>query len=725
MKRKIKNTLNAPKQITSDIPYIRCFEEGGMFESSPGEYSKAYVINNIDPEKAADFNYELVTNRFGSLLNTIPESMRVQFIIHNRLIPVDTFLERVLRSADKEDAVNDWIEKYNDNIRENVGIGHNNIKKNKYFVISVRAATPDDALEEFRHIEKEIKASFNAIYGIGIEVLSAVGRLKVMYSMFNPKGRDFGKKADLHGEGFNFKDMKRLRLTTKDCIAPSAWEHREKTYMSFDNTTYVRSFFIQNLPPRLSGNLIFDITNVCSNMIFSAVYEPVDAKYGFEAASKKVLDNRVIKETLKRDTLKDRKERVHIQSETMIVESEQAYLDNAALDTLKTSVARGDKAFLASFIIVLYAEDIETLERDTRLLSLSTSKFGCQVRCLDLQQKEGFQSVLPFAQAKVDVKRLMSNEKLSSIPPLNIQEVLQKDGLFAGLNQINDNLVLLNRKNNPSMSGIIAGTEHSGKTYQNKREIFNALISTNDKVFIISDTDEYDAFVAQLGGMCVSDCKADPNECIDHYGLINPDEYSKSLMLDAMQAGVLISGEPDSIEEYAKRTGQIPDDNRLILLKTMSLTDKVIMMDHLWNKSIKDKMNNISTWVFIDSVDELITSEECAAFLLDYIEKTDAIKNVLTMVIQSSVKLFTDRQAVFRIEDVIRNVGYHKLLNQGAIERRKYTEILNIPNTLVNYITGAELGKGIILTTANNTAFDDNFYSEEEAEDTFYKLFKL
>ena len=172
----------------------------------------------------------------------------------------------------------------------------------------------------------------------------------------------------------------------------------------------------------------------------------------------------------------------------------------------------------------------------------------------------------------------------------------------------------------------------------------------------------------------------------------------------------------------------VPERNekRLRLYKYRELADLVVLLDHLFNQVIEDAGNNITTWIFIDSVDQLLSSEQTAHFLCDYVDKMNTLGNVLTMVIQSSVMLFTDSAIGFRLEDLINMVGYHKLLNQGAIERKKYTELLNISDTLVNYITSADLGKGVLFTAASNTAFDDNFYNDEDIDKSgFYELFKM
>ena len=796
-KKKTAGALNAPKQITDKIPYLCVYEEEGMFETAPGVFSKSYVIEDISPDNLKNYSNEIVAKRFALLLNDIPSNMNIQFVIHNRLIPQEAFLKKVLAVQTKEEEINEWIEKYNDTVVENSTIGHNNVKKNKYFVVSQKADCPEDAATAFRLVDEQIKKLFAGIYGIQVNGLSVPARLKVLYSMFNPKGSDFGKKADLRGDGvFKLENMKKLRLTTKDCVAPVSFDTMQKNYMVLNGDTYVRSFFITSVPAVMSNNLISDITNISSSMIFSAFYEAVDSKRGFEAATEAVVNNTIVKKKNKRDTIKDRKDKATVEVQSMINENEKAYFERAALETFKESVAAGEKTMLCSFVIVLYADDLETLDRDTKLLHISTSKFACQVKSLDLQQLKGFQSALPLGSVYVDIKRMLTVQKLSSIPPLNIQEVLQRDGQFYGLNSINDNLILLNRKNGVNLAGIIAGTEHSGKTFQNKREIFNALMSTNDKVVVVTDGNEYDGFVKTLGGQIVDIQKFNPYEMVEHYGLVNPDGYSKSLMLEALLEAVTrpndknistsadkvlsmyelneteddetrrISAIASEVEDFLKVSetdGVMLNDfeevsryvsenaerfpllasmqeheligvntaeeerSRLILYKTNGIVNTILLLDHLWNNAIRDKMASKSNWLFVDPVDSLFSSEQSSSFLIDQVEKNNALKTVSTFVVQSSIKLFADSQTSFRYEDFVNVLGYFKLLNQGAIERKKYTEILNISNSLVNYITSAELGKGIIMTTSSNVAFNDSFLMEEgeTVEDSFYSLFKI
>ena len=792
-KKERKAQLQAKTALLNKIPYTHIFNEMGMIETKPNTYSVGYVIEDISESQIKQYNNDIIMARFAMLLNELPADMSVQFVIHNRLISQDIFLKRVLVVPEKDPAINPWIERYNSMVTDNSTIGHNNVKKNKYFVVSLEANTPDEALALFKTEDEHIKTLFKAVCEINVRVMTIEERLRVIYSMFNPQSNEFGIRYNVKEGGLDLKALARRKINSKNLIIPKHFDDNVKNlnYIRINDDTYARVLFITSVPACVSTNLISDITNISSNMVFSCIYEPFDSMYAFNTATGRVTDNTVVKQQYKRDSLKDRKNRTISTTEQMVKNTEETYFERMALDTMKDAVALNEHGMLCTFTIILYADDLDILDRDTKLLNISTSKFACQVKPLDLQQLQGFQTSLPLCNDQIDCKRVLTIQRLSAIPPLNLQEILNKDGLFNGLNTINDNLVLLNRRNNPILAGIIAGTDHSGKTFQCKREIFNALISSNDNILVMSSTNEYDEFITTLGGVINEDISSNPFQMPEHYGISNADKYSKTLFLEALCEVVCrdkedliqtastesakiqldedistevseffnVFGEIDKhgcdeickyihtnkdtypllnqlveflVKYMEKHNNEINKSNRLQLYKIKTVEDTLILLDTLFCDQLEDRKKRKSTWLFLDSMDELMESEQSATFLEDYIRKMNDLQNIFTLVVQSSVNLFSENITSMRFADVIDGCGYFKLLNQAAVERKKYTEILNIPSALVNYITSSEVGKGIILTPASNVTFDDNFLTgnEEDLEDEqasldFYKLFKM
>lgn len=209
--------------------------------------------------------------------------------------------------------------------------------------------------------------------------------------------------------------------------------------------------------------------SVSSKSILSVAYQPIESEVGFSVSARMVKDNTYTKVVTIRDTVEDRKARKTKVNEYSVKETEQTYFHNAALEVFKESVAKGNPTMLTSFVIVLFADELEELERDTRLLKLSASKYAVQIRTVDKLQNKAFQSVLPLNNIKIDIMRAFSVERLTTMPPMNVQALFEQIRAFHGLNAINDNLVLIDRQNN--LFGMIVGIGHSGKTFVCKREM--------------------------------------------------------------------------------------------------------------------------------------------------------------------------------------------------------------------------------------------------------------
>lgn len=362
--------------------------------------------------------------------------------------------------------------------------------------------------------------------------MSLQERLESLYDIYHPEQKDsFGSIVDYDGNGFSFHSMQLMKLTTKDLVATTDYDDSQSTYIKIGNT-YARGLFINSIPVNVPDTVLVDIMSVSSNSILSVLYQPMESGVGFVVSARAVTDNTYTKVVPVRDTVEDRKARRTKVQEVPIHESEQTYFQEAALELYKESVAKGNPIMLTSFVIVLFADDLEELDRDTRLLKLSASKYAVQIRTADKLQNEAFQSVLPLNNARMDIKRTFSVDRLATMPPINIQVLFEQIRAFHGLNAINDNLVLIDRQNN--LSGMIAGVEHSGKTFACKREVFNALATTEDEVIVLAKkSEQYESFANELGGCLVYGFHPDFMEVDENFNLTEVPEELRKAVLEA------------------------------------------------------------------------------------------------------------------------------------------------------------------------------------------------
>lgn len=824
-KREKKQKIKAVSgSVSRRMPFCNCYEDGGMIEPRPGFFTVMYGLGGVRMEDAAAFRQKMEY-----FFSSLPLGCCYQFVVHNGVVPKESYLRTVLAGPGHIP----YADRYNGAILENMDVGHNNVRRKVYFVVGANKGTAAQAEGFFREKEGEIATLFG---GVKLSRLSLLERLGMLYQAFHPGRMDFGEALDLDGDGnLRLSNLKYLGMTVKDLVAPERWDtsakllNATKISMGKGESCYSRTLFLNGIPKEISPNVIGDLTGVSGNMLFSMLCLPVDRETGFRAASRKVQENTIVTKRMKRETIQDRKERAVVQTASRKKADEAAYFYEAAQGMFKVAVASEGAVMETCVTVTLYAGTMEELDRDTELLKLSAAKFACSVKPLDICQYEGFCTTLPLCNPKVDVSRFLDSGRLAALSPVSVAASGREGGVFMGLNSVNDNLVLMDRRCGGNMGGVIVGAEHSGKTFQMKREIFGGMLSPGDRVYVVAGTDEYDGFVRRMGGRDARPGRWNPFYMTDGYGLIEDrgkvkerfltallsvsveagkkaaagagtfteagrgekagDGQERDLMseirgflqepldfndweavgeflgegqekypglaelsarvsdrkdrmadcpggrndgADSLFGGALAETEVwdmvDAGPGFSARGGLLAEDRkvsreqdgRLFLYHAESTGDILMLMDYLWNGMIRDRKQGRGSWIFIEAVDGLLKNGACARYLMKYLQQCSAFRTVVTVAVQDAAGLAGDAGHSVALEELARGCGYVKLLNLGPVERKKLAGALNLPNALLPYVSNVEPSKGLILTSASNVPFDDNFLGKD---DPFVELF--
>lgn len=748
------------------IPYRYCYEEGGLIETEQGLFTRTYEVIPPGEEVKGSYNSKMTRILTENILQGLAEKFSFQFTIRNCHMDKEEYLSQIMmREKGEEDGYGQFRKLYNKVLSDNCDIGHNNFFRTVYLTLSIRADTPDQAFLEFEQADVWLKESFSSLYGFHVKAMSLSERLELLHDIYHPEpgAPKFGSKVDYDGKGFSIKSMQRMRMDTKDTIAPERYECRERDYMRV-GSYYVRTFFINSLPESLPDSVLLDLASVSSNSILSVYYERVDEELGFRVAAKFVKENTEVRNIPIRDTILDRKEHRMQRQEMSIRDNEDEYFYQAALDMFKKAKAKEQTTIQASFIIALFAESLEELNRDSTLLRLSASKYVCQIRCLELQQNEGFQSVLPLNNLKVNVQRMFSIEQMAGMQPLSIQSIFEKVRTFYGLNAINDNFVFMDRTNYPT--AMIAGVQNSGKTTSVKREATNTLLSTRDDVVILTGRPgEYEQFANRLQGKVLRDFCPDVFDKDSNYNLNHDKAVLQKIFMEAylmaklgfhhqrLQPDILqgyyeqaekeaeiLSRCSDrnealmyakehpaelqlfvkSMEQFRFRADRMGGEQRLRVMGYATEEELLVNLDYLWNYAVQSKKKNRTVWIFVDAVDLLVYSVTGSDYLICLLERAEILKVPVTLVIQDAVHIVTNQKAVIEFDYLLNKVRYFKLLSMGPVERKKFVERLNISQQLIPYFVDREPGEGILITPSVNVAFNDHF---EDKDNEFYKLF--
>lgn len=624
-----------------------------LYPLSNGGYSVTYeVIPPADARQELAYSRAIVYHRMQQLFEDLSK-FNYEFTIRNAEIPMEEYLSEIM--LDNKSKTSELCLEYNKFLRKNATPAHNNFRQTVYLTLTTFAPTAEAAAQSFNAIHDTLCADFQALYGYKILRLSAEDRQQLINSILQPTrdsqstaGPSQSTNASESAPSANNSKpaSKSTNATTKRPAGPSSKRTVQSTnapkIRSLDKNTlqlgpaFARTFFLNCIPANCVDTIFHDITAISPNSLFSIHYEPVDLEInksnGDEYSAKK-----------EEKSVEDR--------------------------------ANTDFYILASFIICLFADSREDLDRDTKLLQLSTAKYHCRCQTLDFAQEAGLRTALPLGEVETRIIRKFTPARLARLLPLNIQSLFSSRAVYHGINRINGNLVMLDRTNAPI--GLIAGSDHSGKTTAIKREALNTILSTDDTVYILTPkAEEYQTFCQQTGAILqdltekVPQYEKDPD-----YGLDRGYEVMEGLFQQAMQT---------------------TEEKRRCLIQAL---------DFLWNESIKARKANKSLQIFVEQIDDLLISPATSDYLLALLDNFSRLQIQITMVVQHSAQIVANPDTCLELDYFLRKITYAKLFTQGPVERKKYIEAFSIPSALVPYIADQPPGNGLIITPTANIPF--------------------
>lgn len=624
-----------------------------LYPLSNGGYSVTYeVIPPADARQELAYSRAIVYHRMQQLFEDLSK-FNYEFTIRNAEIPMEEYLSEIM--LDDKSKTSELCLEYNDFLRKNATPAHNNFRQTVYLTLTTFASTAEDAAQSFNAIHATLCADFQALYGYKIRRLTAEEHQQLLNSILQPTRDPQSRVTSFQSTNAsesapsanNSKPAsKSTNATTKRPAGPSSKRTVQSTnapkIRSLDKNTlqlgpaFARTFFLNCIPANCVDTIFHDITAISPNSLLSIHYAPVDLKFN-----------------------KSNDDEHSAKKEEKSVEER----------------ANTDFYILASFIICLFAESRKDLDRDTRLLQLSTAKYHCRCQTLDFAQEAGLHTALPLGQVETRVIRTFTPARLARLLPLNIQSLFSSRPVYHGINRINGNLVMLDRTNAPI--GLIAGSDHSGKTTAIKREALNTILSTDDTVYILTPkAEEYQTFCQRTGAILqdltekVPQYEKDPD-----YGLDRGYEVMEGLFQQAMQT---------------------TEEKRRCLIQAL---------DFLWNESIKARKANKSLQIFVEQIDDLLISPATSDYLLALLDNFSRLQIQITMVVQHSAQIVANPDTCLELDYFLRKITYAKLFTQGPVERKKYIEAFSIPSALAPYIVDQPPGNGLIITPTANIPF--------------------
>lgn len=479
--KKKPRSLKVPKSVQDSIPYHMVYPENGIIETEPGHFCHAYKLTDCNFSCAREAEQIDMFNRYGQLLNMFDATTQVQIVINNHAIDEEAFEKSVLMKM-KNDGLDDLRMEENKILRDKIKSGRNNLVCEKYLILSVEAESAAAAQVQFARYDVEVPSAVYQISQAGCEVLSSTDLLRILFEIYNQGHEsEFGAKTQIDGFGrqtFDFENMRRLGLSTKDVIAPESLEFRPKYFALGD--TLGRCEYLSQLPATLSANFFTELTNLG----FSGIYSLQFAVIPQDKALAKV-KNRLL--SINANMVDAQKKAARSGYSAELISSDLKASQKEVVEQLEDLSVNDQRLVELTFTMAHFASSKEELDKQTEIIKSTARKYLVSINSMDFQQEAGLATTLPLCFNQVAIKRSMNTAGCGILMPFNAQDLNTGKGYCYGTNSVTGNLIIYDRAQAKNPAAVILGIPGSGKSFTAKCEICNTMLMTETDQIIIVD----------------------------------------------------------------------------------------------------------------------------------------------------------------------------------------------------------------------------------------------
>ena len=523
-----KEKRRIPRSVQQSIPIDRLYKDG-IFKCG-SIFSKTWRFSDINYAVASDDDRLSMFLSHSALINGLPTDATAKISVFNRSLSREVLSGLATFNGNTSYSVyaKELGEIFADKMSES-----NNIVHDKYITVSSEKKNIEEARTFFTRVGNDLTADF-AKLSSKITELGYKERLRIFH--------DFFKNCDR--EAFDF-DMKRDIVKGrhfKDAICPDSIEFKSDHIRMGDK--FARVIFLKEYPSFLKDSMLSELTDFSRSMMLSVDIRPIATDEAVKEVQKKLLavETDITKWQQKQNMNNNFSANVPYSLEQMRSEIKEF------LDDLTT---RDQRMMFVTVTLVHTANTIDELNNDTETLLAIGRKHLCNFAVFKYQQEDGFNTVLPYGLLRVKTERTLTTESTAVLIPYKTQEIIDKGGLYYGINAISHNLLMCNRKNLLNGNGFVLGVSGSGKSFASKLEIALAAIFTNDDIIVIDPEREYAPLIRNLGGEYIKLSVSSPNH-------INAMSINKDLCDEnpvSMKSELLISIFDELLKSGSSRLG--------------------------------------------------------------------------------------------------------------------------------------------------------------------------
>lgn len=482
-RRKSSPCVRLPKTVKQFLSIDTMYKDG-MAKVEPQKkdclYDRCYVFSDINYANKDEVEKERFLNQFMDWLKTMNVDFKIT--IANKHQRMDEYLARMRvspngeRYPEAEAGIQGWI-------GEKLPETNPNVTPCRYLTVSCRADSPAEAAIFFNALDTTVTGMFRLWQG-RIYRMDGEERLRCLHSLL--------RVGKIEEEAFLSLD-ETGRHDWKNDVLPKTIRQKEN-FLILDDV-YVSVLFGWKYPNAIDPDAcIRKLTDVGFPSFVTLDFAPVPQDRIFAKLTAAGMNNE--------KAISEEEERKRKNQMVSVGPSYPKQRKKDGIEGYLDQVVENDEAgFFLNLLVVVTAEDEETLAKRVKKMQSKGNETGIVLETADYQQLKAFHTALPCGGRQADYMRFFLSSSAVAFQPYYAQDIMEPGGYMYGLNQTTRHLIFGNRKLLMNPHGIIIGHTGSGKSVLIKMtEILQTLVSTDDDILILDPQNEFEDIVKANGG---------------------------------------------------------------------------------------------------------------------------------------------------------------------------------------------------------------------------------
>ena len=487
-----------PKKMSDSIPYYQVYSND-IFEVNPGEFSRTFLLEDVNFKTASEENQFSIAEKYGKLLGAFTGDVTIEITMLNRAVDIEEFKREIMVDM-RSDGLNKYRDEYNNMLISKMTGAKNNLQTDKLLTVTVKALDIIDATEKLDRAAHTLSERLSEVTKRSAKQLSVMERLEMLDKIYNQESkRPLYEKRIIQGhevESFTLESCARQGITTKEIIAPEGLAfYRDHFEMG---NIYGKSFYVSSYPTWLKASILNDLAGLSTSSIVSVYFNAIPQEDAI-----KLIKRQRTNISSKMVEIQKKSADKFIDADLISPELKEARDEaNELMDDMTKEDAR---LFTGNILISLFATSMEELKTYEDQLKTIANRNLLAVKALNNQQENAFNASLPIGNNKLsEIQRLMTTSTVSAIIPFSTREVRQNSGIYYGQNAISHNMILYDRTSDLNPNGCILGMPGSGKSFSAKQEIASILLRfPDDEIYILDPEREYAPMAKAFGGSVI------------------------------------------------------------------------------------------------------------------------------------------------------------------------------------------------------------------------------